>query len=542
MADSELRRTHPLTVAVRTVGTLGQAIVGFIWLAAIAVIGKGGLAFLGAAVLVVVAAMVIAGVSWLNWAFFRYGIVGDDLLIHEGWLYKKQRSIPLARIQGVDVRAKLMSRLFGLADVMIQTAGGGTGEAEARIGAIPLHEAEALRADLIVGRRSSAAEATRPADADTIFGADPIGRLSDFRGALGGTERPEVALLAEYKASLWQLVIAALTSNGPLIAVAAVVGFASQIFEFAGSGGTDTAGQLARSASIPLLIVFGLLALLMIGGIAVAVTVSRDFGFAVRRTQDRLETEAGLLERRMTSVPVRRIQAVIIEATWPRRILGLQSARVNTAGFGKSEDQQSTTSSALVPIARTAEMHDVLARLLPEAVPFPFTVPVPHRALRFYLLLPTLGVALLTLVLTAVPLAIFTMTGISDGLAIIGPLIVTLAVVIASAAVAGARTLAWRASGFGVSGDALAIEYGALGRYAVRVGRSRIQSLAISQSFFQRRAGLATLHVVSVSGSAAARFHVRHMPAEDAARIGSWYSPDAARNETRGVADPASAT
>ena len=527
MADSELKRTHPLTVAVRTVGMLGQAIAGFIWLAAIAVIGKGGLAFLGMAALVVVGAGVIAGISWLNWAFFRYGIVGDDLLIHEGWLYKKQRSIPLARIQGVDVRAKLLSRMFGLADVMIQTAGGGTGEAEARIGAIPLHEAEALRADLIVGRRSSVAEATKAVDADTVFGADPLGRLSDFRGALGGVARPEAALLAEYKASLSQLIVAALTSNGPLIAVAAVVGFASQIFEFAGSGGTDTAGQLARSASIPLLIVFGLFALLIIGGIAVAVTVSRDFGFAVRRTPDRLETEAGLLERRMTSVPVRRIQAVIVEATWPRRIFGLQSARVNTAGFGKSEDQQSTTSSALVPIARTAEMRDVLARLLPEAIPFPRTGPVPRRALRFYILVPALWAALIALLGTGVPLLAFSAIGMSDALAFIAPLIVLAAVVVVVAAVAGARTMAWRSSGFGISGDALAIDYGTLGRYQVRVGRSRIQSLAISQSFFQRRAGLATLHVVSVSGSTSARFHVRHMAAEDAALIGQWYSPDA---------------
>jgi uncharacterized membrane protein YdbT with pleckstrin-like domain len=60
----------------------------------------------------------------------------------------------------------------------------------------------------------------------------------------------------------------------------------------------------------------------------------------------------------------------------------------------------------------------------------------------------------------------------------------------------------------------------------VRVGRSRIQSLAISQSPFQRRAGLATLRLATVSGSSHAVFRVRHLPVADAALIEQWYSPD----------------
>lgn len=538
MADSELSRTHPLTVAVRTISQVGQAFAAFLFLGFIGITRDGGLAFVGLAGLLILSSLVVAGFTWLNWAFFRYGIVGDDLLITEGWLVQKQRSIPIARVQGVDVRANLVSRIFGLADVMIQTAGGGTGKAEARIGSVPLSEAESLRSTLIAGRHQTPAPAGAVATAAEahatvpIVGADPIGRLSDFRGALGGAQPPEAIPLAEYHASLPQLVVAALTSNAPLIAVAATVGLGSQLFEIAGSRGTDTAGAWFAAASIPLLVLSAVAAFLVVGAVAIAVTVTRDFGFTVSRTSDRLETEAGLLERRMTSVPVRRIQAVLVEATWPRRLFGLRSVRVNTAGFGRSENQQSTTSSALVPIARIAEARDLLARLLPEAAVFPRTAPLPRRALRFYILLPTLGTAVIALVLTAGPLTAFAALETSAAWAAVTPLIVALTVTILSAVVAGARALAWHSSAYGVSGDALAIDYGVVGSYQVRLGRSRIQSLTISQSPFQRRAGLATLHVLSVSGSSAARFQVRHMPADDAARIERWYSPDAPRQDS----------
>jgi len=60
----------------------------------------------------------------------------------------------------------------------------------------------------------------------------------------------------------------------------------------------------------------------------------------------------------------------------------------------------------------------------------------------------------------------------------------------------------------------------------VRLPHSRIQSLAIRQTPFQKRAGLATIVVSSVSGSSATHYRVRNIEVSDAARIERWYSPD----------------
>jgi len=533
MADSELSRTHPLTVAVRSAATLGQGIAAFVAFAFFGAFSGAGFAFLGIAGLVLLTTLIVSGFSWLAWLYFRFGIVGNDLVIEEGWLIKKRRSIPLARVQGVDIRAGIVSRVLGLADVMVQTAGGGDSAAEARIGSIPLGDAERLRARLIGRVPSQPASAagsveTAPSEAAGGFiGADPVGHMSDLRGAFGGPMHAELEPVFELKVPVSRLVLAGLTSNGPLIAVGASLGLAVQLYEIVGIGRLDqTASALGRLA-IPALLALGLGAFVIVGGFAVAITIARDFGFTIRRTGDRLETEAGLFERRMTSVPVRRIQAIVIESSPLRRLFGLASITVDTAGFGRTDEQQAEgTSAALVPLARSGEVRLLLHSLLWEAEDFAQIRALPRRALRFYVLIPAVLSALITLVVTAAGLRLLAQATQFDGVVATAPLIVAAAVVVVTGIVAASKALAWRASGFGVDADAIVVRWGALGIYRARLARVRIQSISVRQNPFQHHAGLATLAVASVSGSSERVFSVRNLDIADAARIQEWYSPD----------------
>ncbi len=426
--------------------------------------------------------------------------------------------------------------------MLVQTAGGGDGGAEARIGSIPLGDAEGLRARLIGRSASASAQALdvpgdtsasaggvphERADEPSFVGPDPAGRMSDLRGAFGGAAPAEPMPVHELKVPLTRLVIAGLTSNGPLIAVAATLGLAGQFFEIVDTSRIDETASMLATLAIPALIALTLLVFLLVGAVAVAITIARDFGFTIRRTGDRLETEAGLLERRMTSVPVRRIQSVVIESNPLRRLFRLASVTVNTAGFGASEDEQSKgTSSALVPLAKSSEIRMLLHSLLWEAESFATVQPLPRRALRFYVLVPTVTAVAITLAVIAVPLMLLRDAAGFDALAATAPLIGAGTMLVVAGAVAGARALSWRAAGWGVDDDALVIRWGALGIRRARVSRSRIQSLSIRQNPFQHHAALATLHVASVSGSSRKLFSVHNIDVSDASRIEAWYSPD----------------
>jgi len=503
-------------VAVRTAQTLRQFGVGLLALVAFGSFGRG---FGAVPSLIVVAVvflilLVVIGLMWATWWRYHYGIVGTDLLIVEGLLVRKRRTIPIARVHGVNVRAGLFMRILGLVEVVVQTAGGGAGEPEAKIGAIPLDRAEELRNALLHDAPESAL--------DTPAAPDPVGRISDFRGVFGGAEVRGRGVRFEHKFPFGRLLVGVITSNRVPIIIAVGLGALSQFYEIAGDRLIGETAARAAATALPVLIPVIFAAALLLVAAAAGVGIARDFGFVARRYDTRIEIEAGLLGRRQISIPVRRIQAVRIEESWIRRLLGLAAVHVDTAGLerGGQQGQQIAGSRAMVPVARADEVDGLLHGLLPESEVFPQALRVPARAVRHYLLVPTL-------LATIIALAALGPTGWF----IYRPALpwAMAAVVLVALFAAGVRALEWRRAGVGTDEDAVVFRSGALGSRRVRLTRSRIQSLDVRQSPLQRRAHLASLRTVSVSGSSRATYGVAHLEQAEALRILRWYEDGLAR-------------
>ena len=69
----------------------------------------------------------------------------DDLLLRRGILFRHQVAVPYGRIQYVDIRQGPLQRAYGITQIVITTAGGGTAST---FEGLPLDEAERLRDDL----------------------------------------------------------------------------------------------------------------------------------------------------------------------------------------------------------------------------------------------------------------------------------------------------------------------------------------------------------------------------------------------------------
>ncbi len=449
MADSDLRRTHPATVAVRTLKTTWQGLIAALGFAVVGAARGGFLAAISVGGFVLLITVLGAGFAWLHWLYFRYGIVGGDLLIAEGWLVRKRRTIPLARVQGVDVRADLFMRMLGVTDIVVQTAGGGAGEPEASIGEVSLAEAERLRFALLHGRRADATEAGQAPVTDSAgkpavvpvspLGPDPIGRMSDLRGALGGAEQARLDTSFEYRLTPARLVLTAVTSRSIFVVMAAILVATTQLAEFTGGNLIDTAGAAVAGLGVAAIVAVSFAAIVLTALVSTAVAVSRDFGFVARRVADRVETEAGLLERRMTGMPVRRIQAVSIDEAPLRRWLGWATIDAVTAGFGHGEEKQTTTARAIVPIARRSEIPRLLHGLLPEVEEFPAVGQRSRRALRFYVTVPALASIAIALPLAIGAFLVLPLAGLGAGLT--GLLVI--------ASIVGYQVLSWRHCAFG---------------------------------------------------------------------------------------------
>jgi membrane protein YdbS with pleckstrin-like domain len=93
----------------------------------------------------------------LSWKFYRYELREEAFRKEHGVILKKYVSIPYERIQNVDIYRGIISRILGLSDVHIQTAGmsapmgkyGFGTVAEGRLPGLDSEEAERLRDELI---------------------------------------------------------------------------------------------------------------------------------------------------------------------------------------------------------------------------------------------------------------------------------------------------------------------------------------------------------------------------------------------------------
>jgi putative membrane protein len=145
------RRLHPLTIVFATFGIAR----GMLWPALAGGIGFGGRLdralpiFLG---VLAIPAMIGAAVRYHR---FRWRLTADELVLDSGLLMRRNRVIPFARVQNVEVRQGALQRVLGVAELRVETAGSGL-EAEAVLAVLGLEDARAARAELLEGRRGPA--------------------------------------------------------------------------------------------------------------------------------------------------------------------------------------------------------------------------------------------------------------------------------------------------------------------------------------------------------------------------------------------------
>ncbi len=85
--------------------------------------------------------------SVVSWLFTGYHVVGRELRVYEGWVWRRTRAIPIERLQAVEVVRPLLARAFGLAELRIEVVG--AGKTEAPLAYLPVQEAIGLRERLL---------------------------------------------------------------------------------------------------------------------------------------------------------------------------------------------------------------------------------------------------------------------------------------------------------------------------------------------------------------------------------------------------------
>src|SRR6056297_429095 len=101
--------------------------------------------------------LVGAGYALAYYYRFEYELTDDTFDIASGVVSRRDREIPFGRVQNVDVRQGVVSRIVGIAVVTIETAGGGSTEATLNF----VSASEAGRLQREIRRRTAARDRPR---------------------------------------------------------------------------------------------------------------------------------------------------------------------------------------------------------------------------------------------------------------------------------------------------------------------------------------------------------------------------------------------
>jgi len=460
------QRVHPVTPLVKGWLVLVVVVLGLLRSTAEQGDGDGArfaLHHLAWVLLGIAAIVVVAGTySWLAWRVTAYAIDPDAVHMRSGILFKQHRKARLDRIQAIEVRQPLAARLFGLAEVKVEVAGGdGSGVS---IGYLTERTAQELRADLLaraagLGAPSSGGKQPVAAPAD---GTDPKHAPDAVTSAAGPGRAPTLHATEAPEQPLFEVPSGRLVASTFLTVEAWVL-----VLVVAGA---VVAAAAARTPAV----LFSFVPVLIGLGSALFGRFNRSFAFRAATSPDGIRLRHGLTETRAQTIPPGRVQAVELVQPFLWRRFGWWRVHVNVAGYGREANGKGPT-TVLLPVGSRAEATTAL-----------------------WLVLPDLG--------TADPLAL-----LGEALDGSGP---------SDAFTAAPRRsrwldpVGWRRNGYAVTARAVLARSGRVRRRLVVVPHERTQSLGLEQGPLQRRLGLASFVLHSTPGSV--HPEVPHLDARDA--------------------------
>ncbi|EMA39997.1 PH domain-containing protein [Halococcus hamelinensis] len=329
-----------------------------------AVVGSEG--GMGGGVVIGLAIVLVLFVVQLGWEIlyvqrFAYTLTDDSLDIDSGVLSRRERSIPIRRIQNVDITRDPFARLAGLAAVAFETAGGGD-DAEGEIRYVTTTEAERLRNEIQrLKRANDGGESDEASTSADVSRAETVEDTDEGREELFVLSTRD--LLAASALSL---------DLRPLLPVALLVFEGTRYLP----SGVASAVVGSPRLGVVLTAVGSFLA-------SAAVTFARFYGFRLWRSGDELRYERGLVSRYTGSIPFEKIQHLVVSESLLLRRFGYAALDVETAGYG-SQSAATRGSESVVPFA---ERGAVLA-LARSIEGFGFDTPAfsrpPKRARRRY--------------------------------------------------------------------------------------------------------------------------------------------------------------
>jgi len=487
-AVREPQRLHPLTLLLRVGASLPALVIILLPLLR----NPGSTENVTSLVLGVLYGVFALPAILLQYWRFSYRITPKQIVIQSGVLNRKNRSIPIERVQNIQIERNLVARLFGIAKVKLETAGSTSTEGSLEY----VHQDEAQKIRQVVRsfqRGSQEAEAAASADAEDAADTETLLDMSLRRVLLSGAFRFSLLYLAVIFTVLELFNPEALVER--VLRAQGRVGWVSEVI-------------FSHPALAILTTVVAAVFLGWVSGIGVH--VARYYDFRLWLDGDKLRKRHGLFTVTEGTVPLDKVQALILRTNPFMRAFGWYELKVQTVGLDVEEQGH----RVIAPFAGAGRILELARQVrsveLPESFAHVSRLTIRRRFIRYTavwaaLLLPTVyfwpadwlhlgGVVLPWWGFGLVPFIL------------------------------GWAVLQYQNHGYAAGEDGFYIRRGVLSHYLWILPVEKFHVFHTTASIFQRRLGLKTLFVDTAGAATFAYPEVIDVPAAEAdAQFGALY-------------------
>lgn len=481
----DAKRLHPMTLVQRVLVSLPA--LAFVLLPALTTSNAESWFSL---LLGLIYAFVALPAIVLQYLRFSYRITSKEIIIQSGVLTRKNRSIPIERVQNIQIEQTLLPRLTGTAKVKIETAG--STATEGVLEYVSLAEAHVIRRVIRSFKRQQVREASTEPDAENVAAPPEASTRPLFAMPFG-----RVLLSGAFRFSLLYIVLIfsgleLLTPDPDTITRWLTRGEMGEVL--------DTALQSPWLAATLSLLAAGLLAWLT----GIAINTNRYYNFRLWQEGDKLRFRRGLLTLAEGTIPLKKVQALILRTNPPMRLFGWYSLEVQTVGLDVEEQGH----RVVVPFARKSEVLPIARHITPFTLPDTFTRVSPLTIRRHFV---RHSVVLAALTTTAVYLMRWLGAGNvfawNDAVWILTAVPLLL----------GYAVLHYRHHGYAIEEDGFYVRRGVFRQYVWFIPIEKFHVFYTTASVFQRRLGLRSLSVDTAGAAPFAYPEVIDVP-QNAAR------------------------
>lgn len=436
--------------------------------------------YVGGAVLILL--MAVSGLA--SFLMYRFRVHNQHIEIQSGVFSRKYTNLPFWRIQNVKIDLPFYYRPFKYALLVLDTAGS-AGE-EARIVAVPLHYAHALKRQVLAHHKNVEVAPTAPQS------------VQDASIPSHDTDVDEVVL---NRRSIGDIVIHGITNNRVWILLGVAAPFYDDAITLVSSWLAEKGLQLNQLvgeqaiawwqfglyALVIVMMIMALLALLSVGG-----ALFTFYGYTLSRSDDRYIRRSGLLNKQEVSMRASRIQMIKAKQDWLDKIL----KRVNlyfeqNTTVGKQVQELMSPNKLIVPSVTENEVATLTDEVMPGCKL--------HRH-DFITISKRFIVHWMVMAWSWPLIGLFAVGFIASEWDIV------MASIALGAVLLGLLSLQWWRWGMAYDGKYIYVRQGRIGIDYLCFEPFKVQQVIVKQSVFMKRRKLASIVFVMASGSVTVPF------------------------------------